>query len=333
MLRSRLFLAGIAVLAACGPKDEPAPVTAATAGSFEPVTIPYSEARTLRSRFVDQEFKIFVALPPAGSGAAASSKYPVIYTLDANGEFGIVSEIARLAAFEPGTIPPALVVGIGYPVSRFEETLNLRTRDYTPTADTGFARFATNLWGNGTAPTPGGAPAFLRFIREELKPFIEQHYPADPADATLIGHSFGGLFASYALFHEPATFQRYVIASPSLWWDRQVSFEYEKQYAARNKDLPARVFLSVGGLESAAELRKSLAAYPDSMRAPILAYYEEAGYPQMVELLEPFAKALAGRRYPSLRMTSYIFPDETHASVMPMIASRGLRDVFRPAAP
>lgn len=331
MLRSSTGLLGAVVLAGCGagaaPKDAP---VGSDPQAVRPVVIPASQTFELRSRIVDQEFRIFVALP---LDLAPDRKYPVIYALDANGEFGTVTEVVRLAGFGAPEIPPAVVVGIGYPVEGMAATLNLRTRDYTPTPDTAFATHAAGLWGKGERPTPGGAPAFLRFIKEELKPLIEKNYPVDPGDATLIGHSFGGLFTAYALFHEPGTFQRFVIASPSLWWDSTVSFEYEKQYAAANRDLPASVFLSVGGLESVDGLRETFSKFPEPLRTTARTYYERYGYPEMVELLEPFAKALAGRGYPSLRLSWHVFPGETHSSVMPMIASRGLREVFKqPAA-
>ena len=329
MSRSALLLVAASIVTGCASPPPPSKnASPDTATAVQPVVIPHSEARRLRSRFVAQEFQIFVALPP---GAEPGKKYPVIYALDANGEFGTVTETVRLAGFGAPEIPPAVVVGIGYPVDGMEKTLNLRTRDYTPTNDTAFATYAASLWGNGEAPTPGGAAAFLRFIKEELKPFIEKSYPVDPADATLIGHSFGGLFATYALFHEPGTFQRFVIASPSLWWDHQVSLQYEKEYAAAHKDLAASVFLSVGGLESTAELKKAIPSFPEPMKSAALGYYDRNGWPEMVELIEPFGRTLAGRRYPSLRLATYVFPGETHSSVMSMIASRGLRQVFKQA--
>jgi hypothetical protein len=37
---------------------------------------------------------------------------------------------------------------------------------------------------------------------------------------------------------------------------------------------------------------------------------------------------LRGRKYPSLRFDSVVFPDETHGSVIPATISRGLRRVF-----
>ena len=61
------------------------------------VTIPNTEARIVSSAYVDQEFKVFVGLP---RGYADSDKtYPVLYVLDANGEFGIVTETVRLLRF------------------------------------------------------------------------------------------------------------------------------------------------------------------------------------------------------------------------------------------
>jgi predicted alpha/beta superfamily hydrolase len=318
----------LAAAAACGPQPRATRPADAAPAAADPVTISKSEVRLIKSQIVPQEFKIFVAHPVAfGTTLDANRKYPVVYTLDANGTFGTVTEAVRMAAFG-GELPPALVVGIGYPVGEFAETLNLRMRDYTPTSDTAFVTYAHGLWGSQGGAQSGGAEAFLRFIREELKPFIEKNYPADPSDATLIGHSFGGLFATYALFHHPDTFKRYVISSPSLWWDRKVSFEFEKEYSKASKDLPATVFLSVGGLENTTELQKSASRYPEQMRKAIEAYYAKAGPPEMVELLGPFAKALRDRRYPGLQLSSHVFPDETHMSVPATIVNRGLRVVF-----
>ena len=36
---------------------------------------------------------------------------------------------------------------------------------------------------------------------------------------TLIGQSFGGLFATEVLVKQPNLFDNYIIVSPSLWWD------------------------------------------------------------------------------------------------------------------
>jgi predicted alpha/beta superfamily hydrolase len=49
-----------------------------------------------------------------------------------------------------------------------------------------------------------------------LIPFIESKYRAAKNDRTLMGSSYGGLFTLYAMFHETALFQRYVLTSPAL---------------------------------------------------------------------------------------------------------------------
>ena len=41
---------------------------------------------------------------------------------------------------------------------------------------------------------------FLQFIADELSPYIEKNYRARETGRVLAGHSFGGLFALYALF-------------------------------------------------------------------------------------------------------------------------------------
>jgi pimeloyl-ACP methyl ester carboxylesterase len=46
----------------------------------------------------------------------------------------------------------------------------------------------------------GGGGKFLSFLKQELIPLIDQTYRADPNGRVLVGHSYGGLFALYALF-------------------------------------------------------------------------------------------------------------------------------------
>ena len=40
--------------------------------------------------------------------------------------------------------------------------------------------------------------------------------------AVAIGWSAGGLFAVHALLSEPNSFDAFITASPSLWWDNKV---------------------------------------------------------------------------------------------------------------
>jgi predicted alpha/beta superfamily hydrolase len=231
------------------------------------VTIPDTELRMLASSHVNQVFSISVALPH--SYAQDDQAYPVVYVLDANGTFGLATETIRwLNVFSE--IPEAIVVGIGYPVRTFKET------------DAG----------------SGQAAAFLRFIREELVPFVNTNYRTTPGDNALVGFSFGGLFGLYTLFSQPDTFRRYIVGSPSVWWDKEMILGVAKDYAARNKGLAARVCMSVGGSE------------PMFMIAGM--------YKMADEML----------KYEGLELTIRFFEGETHASCIPAFVSWGLRVAF-----
>jgi len=258
----------------------------------------------LNSSHVDQEFQIFVALPRHYDPIDADTRYPVLYVLDANGMFGMVTETVRMMQILH-EVPEMIIVGIGYPVNDFVETLGIRSRDLTPTVDDGTfrKRMADVMETLGVPMTffeSGGAASFLHFIRSELMPFMQNTYRTNPEDTTLFGDSLGGLFALFTLFHQPNTFNRYIIGSPSIAWDNRIALTYEADYATQHADLSAKVFMSAGSLESAAQIAN----------------------------MKQMAQTLRDREYPSLELTTWLFEGETHLSVIPGTISKGLASVF-----
>lgn len=235
----------------------------------------------------DRTYKISVALP--ANYTEAGEPYRVLYVTDANAEFGMAVETARLNA--PGTV----VVGIGYdnPGQGFAASGVPRTLDLTPTRIAG--------------ADSGGAPEFLSFLRDELVPYVESEYHVDSDDRALMGHSFGGLFATYTLLHNQGLFDRFVIASPSIWWDDRTILEMEQAYSESHDALDARVFLSVGSLEETT-----------------------SGFPMTSDMTN-FAHTLAERGYEGLELGAHVFEDETHLSVIGAAFSRGIRYIY--AAP
>jgi len=255
-----------------------------------------TEQYVVASATLETRFRIGVAQPLGPGGAPPrqlgdGESLPVIYVIDADGLFGLAVDTVRCLQIGE-LVPAALVVGIGYDsATEISDWVQLRVSHLTPTAARHPRTNTTNT---------GYADAFLDFISGTVKPFVEARYPADPSDATLVGDSLGGLFATHALFRQPEAFQRYLIASPALAWDNQITFRYASEYTASHSDLRARVFLSAGALETE----------------------------EMLANMDRMASHLREQRYPSLSLTTKVFEDETHSSVIPATFSTGLRSVF-----
>jgi predicted alpha/beta superfamily hydrolase len=314
-IRTMIPLVVVLVLAACtdaaqqsaaAPTQEaaaPAESTAATPVN-QPVIISGSQRHVMFSEKIGQEFAIDVAGPYVPS----SEPMAVVYVTDGGIMFPLVANSARLLqlGFE---LPPVLVVGIGYAGEPPDRVMALRTRDLTPSIDEGFVeRSAEGPMPFPSDLSPGGGEAFLDFIEEEVKPFIRANYSVTD-DETLVGDSLGGLFALHTLFTRPDAYDRYLVGSPSIWWDGAALFDAEANLAAGNEDLNADVFLSVGGLEE-----------PEDA--------DEDTDGRMVSNTVEMGKRLRSRGYPNLKLTEHIFEGETHLSVIPATMSRGLRALF-----
>jgi uncharacterized protein len=204
-------------------------------------TIFSTEARDFPSSIMGVTYQISISFP--FTYPEPNRKYPVIYLLDGDTNIGLVSGITSGLMWGQ-VIPECLVVGVGHHVNTLEEWWQARAVDL-------------NLPENPNVVYPEWmqpykvrrAPDFLRFLKNELIPFIESTYPVDPADRGLFGYSWGGQFTLYALFHEPDLFQKCFIGSAI--WDQNLPdyLDYVEQLARQRKSLPARVYISVGAME------------------------------------------------------------------------------------
>jgi predicted alpha/beta superfamily hydrolase len=252
-----------------------------------PVTVAGTETFTLKARGTGVEYRVDVWLPPGLD--TMSVRPPVFVVTDGNLAFHSLRETVAMLGIS-GDMAPVIVVGVGYPETDGRgytpAYIANRTRDYTPTSDAGM-------------PGGGGSAAFLSFLTTELVPMLESRYRADPTRRGLGGHSLGGLFATYALLHEPGFFARYWIGSPSLWWDKQVAFTWVPQAKQGATPPRGRAFLTVGALESAV----------------------------MVPPMQRMSAELT-RNFPTLRVRSQVFPEESHGSVVGGAISRALRFLY-----
>jgi enterochelin esterase-like enzyme len=159
------------------------------------------------SRFVAPR-EVDVWLPP-GYAANAATRYPVIYAQDgqnlfdpATSYFGVPWSLDRamLRLIAARRTAGAIIVGIWNTPARFSE--------YMPRAAAhGLVNFAVP-----------GIPAvraealksddYLRFLVEELKPFIDRTYRTigDASHTFLLGSSMGGLISAYGVVRHPEVF-------------------------------------------------------------------------------------------------------------------------------
>jgi predicted alpha/beta superfamily hydrolase len=270
-----------------------------------------SEVHVLRSDAVGDDFEISV-FPPM---VPVDSPVPVVYCTDANFTVGMAANIVLM--LQGGAeIPPVRLVCVGYPLGDDDliQVVRLRTRDFMATNDPVREAGASKMAG-GLDVRGGGANAFLEFLTGELRPWVEANFDVTD-DSTYVGHSDGGLFGTYTLFHRPSAFRRYVIGSPLLCWNREVSTGYEAEYAAKHDDLDATVFLCAGADEEVLP-----PAMPDAVVGQLRGV-------DTAKLTRELGERLESRGYPSLNLTTRIFPEETHFTIPAILIAHGLRTAF-----
>lgn len=180
---------------------------------------------SLHSEVLNEDRPLWVYTPAGYDQSTAA--YPVLYLLDGNGHFHHTTGAIQFLAAN-NRMPQMIVVAIPN---------TDRTRDLTPSAST-----AANA---GRLPTAGGADNFLRFIRQELQPWVEREYRTQPY-RVLIGHSFGGLFAMHTLITHPETFNAYISISPSLWWDDERTVRNGESLFTDHPNLKGALYMTMG---------------------------------------------------------------------------------------
>ena len=260
-------------------------------------TVPDSEVVDLPQSTNGVSYELYVHVPPACRKRDA--KCPAVYTLDAEYAFPLAATITTFLA-DRRRIRPVVVVSIAYPdKSHYRPN---RTRDYTP-FPVGAESDDPNERGSG------GGEAFRAVIRDQIIPYVEVHWPVAPGGRTLVGHSYGGLFASNTLLKDPGLFDNYLIVSPSLWYGKNEIFARLKPAAPPQRATPAQVYLAVGSYEEQPERNHA-----------------------MVTVARRMAQAMEGWGKPRVSYRFDVLKDETHASVFPSALSNGLRAFFGPGS-
>lgn len=183
---------------------------------------------SLYSEILEESRKFYVQVP-FSYNAAKDQKYPVAFILDGETFLPTVNDVQNY--YSGGFTPEMVLVGIANDKNR--------VRDLTTST-------ITTKYGMPFNEKNGEADNFRKFIQEELIPFIESKYPVTNY-RTLIGHSYGGLFAISTLIHQPNLFANYLAIDPSLDWDNQRLIK-ESEEIFKNQDYKNKsLFMSVSG--------------------------------------------------------------------------------------
>jgi predicted alpha/beta superfamily hydrolase len=275
LLSSVIALAGIAPLSAV------------------PYTLSGTDQRELPVSANGRQYLLYIGLPPS-YGSQPTRQYPTLYVLDGYWDFSLMMNVTGLLRVDSAA-PEVIVVGIGYAGANPDYNA-LRTIDLTPGAD---------AYIDATGQRCGHADEFLSVIANQIIPFVQREYRADPSYRVLAGTSFAGLFPAYVAMERPTLFNAFVACSPSLWWRNQFLVTRASTFA-RDRNSPAlRLYLS----------------------------YASEDHTSIVNSTRAFFQQLNARSYPGLSLAIREMEGERHSTTKPETYTRGLRFAFAPLAP
>ncbi|MBB3950877.1 alpha/beta hydrolase [Aureimonas jatrophae] len=279
-----------------------------------PAGLPDTVVLDLAPEGASEPWRLFVYVPP---GPAPAAGWPLLAITDGNAMIATAVDTVRVQGAYPDStnVEPGVVVAVGYPTDAAYDSLR-RSLDLSPPPGRTYPPFTEN----GPQVRTGGADPFLRFVETDVLAAVGRLAPVDAARRTLFGHSFGGLFALYALFSGSDAFSRFVAASPTIYWEDGVLLDAEERFRARGARPGTLVHLSAGQYEGDA-----LAPFQygredtDKRRAA-------ARSVRTLDLTQAMAARLA--RVPGLQATCEIYPGETHMTMLPVSVSRAVRVAF-----
>ena len=223
-----------------------------------------------------------------------SEAFRVLYMMDSDfylpAAYSLMCAPPRVQTWDlDKPIEPIMVVAIGYDRGP-DYAFYARSRDLTPP---GFPITEEVRSGPGADAAHGNADAFLRFIGEELHPIILEYFPVVDEPAGLFGFSYGGLFASYAMFERSPLFDRFIIGSPANAFPDELLLGLEQRCWERGHTLAARAYLTVSSHERTS-------AHP--------------GFRYLAENYDKLAARLQSRGYEGFTLATHEYEGESHIS-------------------
>lgn len=253
-------------------------------------------------------------LTPKIYDADPEKRFPAIYYPDGNSlavRTAGVPELGQYDFMDP--FQSTIQVCVGYPPEEAAHSLAIRARDLLPPNEALPERIeegVKNTAAAGLLDEEGAdlylhhlrnpaADRFLAFLSEELHPFIAETYRIEADTPGLFGHSYGGLFATYAALQPETIFRNIGASSPGIIPGRSQIFALHAAALAAGGVSPRNLFMPVATRE---------------ITLPGL--YQELVGGGTVE----FIRLIGQKPIEGISFTSRMIEHETHATVvMPAI--------------
>lgn len=189
---------------------------------------------TIKSEILGEDRKIIIHLPK-DYDTTSKDEYSVVYLLD-GGNFDVLMAKVADSLFATSKVSKVIVVGI--------ENIR-RGFDFTPPYEQS---------GRGDNRKLGNGDKFISFIKEELIPEINKKFRTNN-HKILVGHSWGGAFASYLLSESPELFDGFFLFSPTFLYGPTIEESTKRLRADLNSSLikdiklPEFIYISLGQYE------------------------------------------------------------------------------------
>jgi predicted alpha/beta superfamily hydrolase len=214
--------------------------------------------RVIKSQVLKEERTVYIQLPESYSKSSGYHRYPVLYVRDGGKFFqSFAGAVQHLSSDATPHVPEMIVVAIPE-TDRVRDSASTRSlQGFTGKRDEGFA-------------TSGGGDNFLRFLEQELVPYIDKEFSTS-SYRIYCGYSFTGLSVIDAFLDKGPLFDAFLMIDPSWWWDDYVmekraaaeltgrEFNRAQLFiAASGEAYPEKYFIKARDVESLAEiLRKT----------------------------------------------------------------------------
>jgi predicted alpha/beta superfamily hydrolase len=280
-------------------------------GRFSSCVIGSISREEILSRQTGGRYDVFVSLP--SNYSKGDRTYPLLVALDANHCVGTVVETAAIQA-KTREAQEIIIVGVASTGDLNAHYLR-RLRDYIPSSQLVIGEMRSHpvakmlieyssAAGLNAEDEMGHADRFLRFLQDELLPQLTNEFRVDPGEIGIAGHSASGAFVNHVLLTRAAPFKKLILASFGTIWYGASLAEYEAAFVAAAGSRALEAFSCFGGRE-----------LTDRVLGPECR--------SSIAFLERLAAA-----DPSISLTTRVFENETHGSMIAHALSSGIRELW-----